>query len=181
MDNEIHLLIDGYNVIHDWPELRRLLLRNKDRGAEARERLVSEIRCLHDSEAIAATIIFDGKNAQTTLKPPSSDSSFTVIYAAAATSADGVIEGLVAKSKTPQNVTGVTQDRMIIETLHALGASVLSPEALKQWIIRCKSVQSERVIRHSSSINTEWKQHLKLPLYTKARPQSSISLKLNQE
>ena len=69
---------------------------------------------------------------------------------------------------------------MIIETLHALGASALSPEALKQWIIRCKSIQSERVIRHSSSINTEWKQHLKLPVH-KARPQSSISLKLNQE
>ena len=163
MDKKTHLLVDGYNVIHSWPELRRKLLHNKDGGASAREHLITEVRSLHDTEGIAATLVFDGKEAQTTIQRPSPEPSFAIIYAAAEKSADGVIESIVAKSATPQNFIAVTHDLMIAESLYALGADTLTPESLKEWINRCTARQSTKLVRRRRSINAKWGQRLEIP------------------
>src|SRR5690606_27959349 len=44
MDYSRHLLIDAYNVIHQWPELRRAL---RQGSAAAREALATSVRVIH--------------------------------------------------------------------------------------------------------------------------------------
>ena len=53
-----HLLVDGPNILHAWPELRSLLRR--DRSA-ARSQLTGRLAAIHDAEAVRLTLVFDGR------------------------------------------------------------------------------------------------------------------------
>ncbi len=157
-----HLLIDGYNVIHSWPELRCSLRKSGDGGAAAREQLVASVRIIHDAEALPTTLVFDGKGDKTQIRHPGREPSFSIIYAAAGISADGVIEQLVAKSLQPQGFVAATRDAMISESLRALGATTITPEALRDWIDQCTEKQSRKLAEQQRLIALKWGQGLDL-------------------
>ena len=52
-----HYIIDGYNVIHSWPELERL---SKGELAEARDRLIHVMQEYGAYENFDVTIVYNG-------------------------------------------------------------------------------------------------------------------------
>ncbi len=63
------MLIDGYNLIHKWPELRRDMRRG---GEVARARPAEAIRVIHDFDGVRTTIVFDGRGEQVEIERPGS-------------------------------------------------------------------------------------------------------------
>lgn len=137
-----HLLVDGWNVLHAWPELRGLMRRDR---AAARARLVQILTAVHDVEARRVTIVFDGRGPDLAIERPSAEASFSVLTTPAGTTADDVIEQLVANSDASACVVA-TADRAMRETVEAAGATVIGSRELMAWVERAEGA-SGRAIR----------------------------------
>ena len=139
-----HLVIDGYNVIHAWHSY----LPNCPPHHPAKINALAErIRIIHDFGGVRTTLVFDGKGRQIDIQRPCKSLSFSLLFTPAGMSADCFIEQLTATSVSPQNMTIVTQDTMIRETVTALGALCLSPGSLDQRIIHCEKQLSAHLQR----------------------------------
>lgn len=127
MAGEAHLYIDGYNVVHAWPEARRHWP-----GAQeaARAVVIEAAQAVHDWEQIAVTVVFDGKGSELSVETPNPRiPTFNVVFAPTGLTADTVIEQL-ARKRADDGVAVATGDRLLAETVRALGGAAWSPEAL---------------------------------------------------
>lgn len=127
-----HLLVDGYNVLHQWSRGKVLLRRGQ--LAAAREYLAAETRILHDREGWRVTLVFDGKGNEPEVERPFQDLTFSFLYSPSSLSADAVIEQLVTGSADPSLCLVVTMDSLERETLQVAGASVITPDDLASWV-----------------------------------------------
>lgn len=139
MSSPRHLLIDGANVLHAWPDLRALLRRDRD---AARSQLVQRTAVIHDAEAMRVTVVFDGRGDEIVIERPSQQPTFSVVYTPSALTADDVIEQTVAGAAHPGDCVVATDDRAERATVSAAGASAISADDLAAWIRRAESRQS---------------------------------------
>lgn len=139
-----HLLIDGYNLLHAWPETQRLLRRDID---GAREHFLNTVRIIHDIGGVQTTVVFDGRGSKPEIEYPGDSETFAVVYSPAGLSADGVIEQLVAAAKHPAACTVASRDNLVAESIRASGAVVLTPEGLRNWVERCERQQAASIAR----------------------------------
>ena len=149
-----HLLIDGYNLIHKWPELRRALRHGSD---AARNQLAEAIRIIHDFEGVRTTIVFDGRGEQVDIERPGQHPTFSFLFSPASMSADELIEQFTNKASNPESVWVVTGDNMVRETAGALGAHTLTPDDLENWVLACKRRQSEELAKRSRQSQKDWR------------------------
>ncbi|MHA6253390.1 NYN domain-containing protein [Oceanobacillus sp. CAU 1775] len=148
------LLVDGYNIIGDWPELQ--VLRDQDM-AQARDRLVelmAEYQAYYGNRVI---VVFDAYEIRGKANKYE-QSKVEVIYTKEKETADEHIEGLIKKLKNVKTQVHVaTSDYEEQRTIFALGALRMSARELK--------IQIEDMERE---INIQIKHH------QKSRPQSKI-------
>ncbi len=149
-----HLIIDGYNVIHQWPELKPHL---QGGGAVARERLTEAVRVIHDVDAVRVTLMFDGKGHNIEVERPGEDLTFSVVFSPAGMSADAVIERMVEVAENRDSIHVVTRDNLERETVQALGAFALDPEGLRDWIARCQQKLARDLGRRQSLVERKWR------------------------
>lgn len=149
-----HLLIDGYNILYTWPTLKDLLPVNID---IARDRLGDAVRIIHDYDGIRTTLIFDGRGREIEVIRPSNEITFSYIFTPSGETADTIIEQLVAKANRPQGILVATRDNMIRETVNALGAQTLSPDALVDWVHACERGQTEKLKRMNKDSDSLWR------------------------
>ncbi len=130
-----HLLVDGPNILHAWPELRALLRRDRD---AARSQLGRRLAAIHDAEAVRITLVFDGRGPELVVERPSQQESFTVLFTPSRLTADDVIEQLVARAATPGDCHVATADQTERRTVEALGALAVTPDDLAAWCERAE-------------------------------------------
>lgn len=123
-----YLLIDGHSVIHAWPELLREH-RVASRRHLARIELLKRLRNLQDMSGMQVVVVFDGAK-QGTNEEREKD-GLQIIYADPGTTADTIIERLVARYAKERPMRVVTADGMVRETILSLGAEGISPEILR--------------------------------------------------
>jgi uncharacterized protein len=128
-----HLLVDGTNILHAWPELRALLARDRE---AARSRLSSALAAIHDAEGMRVTLVFDGRGPELVLDQPSGQPTFTHAITPSGLTADDVIERMVGRSGAPADCLVATDDRAERATVEALGAGSLSAADLAAWTER---------------------------------------------
>lgn len=150
-----HLLIDGYNVIHAWPELRGLLHRSID---TARERLVEEARVIRDVDGLRVTLVFDSSRDTMEVETPGEDPHYAVLYAPKGISADGLIEQIVRRAQKPGQCVVISRDNLVLEAIRAAGAYGYHPEELIDWIQRCHERQSRDLEARRRSTRKQWKE-----------------------
>lgn len=148
-----HLIIDGYNVVHQWPELKTHLRG----GAVARERLVEAVRMIHDVEAVRVTVVFDGAGQDIEIERPGEDLTFSVVYSPAGMSADAVIERMVEVAESREAIHVVTRDNLERETVQAMGAFALDPDGLRDWILRCDRKLARDLHRRRAGVERQWR------------------------
>ena len=151
---EKHLLVDGANILHAWPELQALL--PKDRDA-ARARLAQRLSAIHDSEEVRITLVHDGRGGELVVERPSKQETFSVLYTPSALTADSVIERLVGKSARPAECIVASGDRAIRQTISALGATPISPDDLAAWVARAEQQQMRQLKRLRRTTEQEWR------------------------
>ena len=122
------MLIDGHSVIHAWPELVRDH-RIASRRHLARIELLRRLRNLQDMSGMQVVVVFDGAK-QGTNEEREKD-GLQIIYADPGTTADTIIERLVARYAKERPMRVASADGMVRETILSLGAEWISPETLR--------------------------------------------------
>lgn len=149
-----HILVDGSNVIHAWPELRSLLRRDK---SAAREQLVACLLVLLPEACDRLTVVFDGRGADLVVEHPHGPDSVAVIYTPAGLTADDVIEQLVGRAADPQGCLVATGDQSERATVEAGGARWCGPSELAARVERAETRQDGRVNRLNRDAQKEWR------------------------
>ena len=117
----VHLIIDGNNLIHHDRELVRLAASHFD---QARYRLLMRLSEIAGTLSYAKiTVVFDGRGGSVSSESPSP--YLEVMFSPANLTADTVIERLAHESQTPADVLVVTSDRSERDTVEAAGASTM--------------------------------------------------------
>ena len=127
MKPPVHLIVDGYNVIHG---LERFL-----KGTsleEKRNQLQKAVELLAQAEGMEWTLCFDGRKLQ---GPREEDPH---ILFSQGEGADALMERMVYQSEEREGIVCVTDDRVLGNFLFGLGVSILSVDQFEK---RLKKVE----------------------------------------
>ena len=155
MDFVKHLLVDGYNIVHAWPDLCRVLAQE---GREvARARLVERVRIIHDFERLRVSVVFDGRGGDIAIERPTRHLTFSVLYTPGGMTADDLIEQLTVQATQPCEVCVATADAAERDTIEAAGAQAISPEQLAAWVERVEQAQRAAVAAQQRNTASRWR------------------------
>lgn len=119
----VRVLVDGYSLLHNWPELAPGRLRH---SATAREALVEKLTHYRDATGTPITIFFDGSLPRGAGPKPHVSPGVEVLYSTNGQTADDLIERAAARFRDYGDVLVVTDDVAERETVIAFGASAAS-------------------------------------------------------
>ncbi len=154
MASERHLLVDGSNIAHAWPELRAMLARNRP---AAHARLERSLAAIHDGDGVRVTLVFDGSGRELELRCPGARRTFSVVRTPTGMTADDFIEGWVGRAATPSECWVATGDVGEGRTIAGLGAHWISPEDLAAWVRRSDGALGANLARRSRDNDRNWK------------------------
>lgn len=152
---QAHLLIDGYNVIHSWPELRQLMKKSPDAACN---QLFEQVRVIHDEDRCRVSVVFDGNREAIEVEHPTGQETLSRIYSPSGLSADGVIEQIVSNARKPELYTVVTRDNLIAESVRSRGGIAIGPDDLIDWVKRCGERQARFLADHRKKTKRQWKE-----------------------
>jgi hypothetical protein len=113
----VRILVDGYSLLHNWPELAPGKPRH---SAAARDELIRILTLYRDAIGIPLTIVFDGANAPAGTPRPVSTSEMEVLYSRAGQTADDIIERVAFRMRDYGEVLAVTDDYAERDTVLSL-------------------------------------------------------------
>ena len=119
----VRILVDGYSLLHNWPELAPGQARH---SARAREELIYVLTRFHDATGTPITVFFDGAGAPPGTPPPESASVIEILFSRAGRTADQMIERAVHRFADHGEVLVVTDDVAERETVIGLGGQSAS-------------------------------------------------------
>jgi predicted RNA-binding protein with PIN domain len=119
----VRILIDGYSLLHNWPELAAGRPRHSER---ARDELIRILTQYHDATGEPITIFFDGAGAPTSAPKRESSRDVEVLFSRAGQTADDMIERAAHRFQEYGQVLVVTDDFAERDTVDALGGMVSS-------------------------------------------------------
>lgn len=125
-----HILVDGYSMVFQWPEL--VAAQRRGIGA-ARDELIRLLTAFHDRKGGWLTVVFDGRSL-----PPSGEAVPTgvrVTYTRGGRSADAEIEGIVGGCAEPGRLLVATDDRAEQLTVEGLGARTVSADVFRDMVL----------------------------------------------
>jgi len=117
------ILIDGYSLLHAWPELAPGKPRH---SAAARDELIRRLTLYRDAIATPVTIVFDGANAGRGLSTVESTPELEILYSRSGQTADEVIERAAHRLSAYGEVLAVTDDNAERDTVIAMGGMASS-------------------------------------------------------
>ena len=122
----VRVLVDGYSLLHHWPELAPGRARH---SFHARDALVAALTQYQDSSSTPVTLIFDGGGAPPdTPKNETAKDGIEVLFSKKGQTADQSIERVAHLMKPYGEVLAVTNDYAERETVISLGGSACSCE-----------------------------------------------------
>jgi len=117
----IRILVDGYSLLHSWPELARGHPRH---SATARDELIRRLSLYQDASGTALTIFFDGSQPARGTPAASSGGGVEVLYSRQGQTADQMIERAAHRFAAYGDVLAVSDDRAERETVLSVGGMV---------------------------------------------------------
>ncbi len=130
---EDYLIIDGYNIIFDWEELRELM--DRDINA-ARGRLLDIISNYQGYTGKKITIVFDAYQTDRTPETMMKYDHLDIVFTQKDQTADAYIERTVHEQGSRYHITVATSDALEQLTVMRLGALRMSAGMLKEEIDR---------------------------------------------
>ncbi|MEI6340488.1 MAG: NYN domain-containing protein [Verrucomicrobiota bacterium] len=120
------ILVDGYSLIHAWPDLHR---GHAPHSAKARDALLARLTLYHDVTGTPLTVFFDGQGAPQGTPKAASSRGVEVLYSPPGKTADDLIERVAYRMQAYGEVLVVTNDIAERETVSASGAHTQCCEA----------------------------------------------------
>jgi uncharacterized protein len=141
----VRILVDGYSLLHNWPELARGKARH---SAAAREELVHVLTQYQDATGTPVTIFFDGGGAPPGTPKNESGNGVEVLFSKSGQTADDMIERAAHRFEDYGEVMAVTNDNAERDTVIGFNGSVASCE---NFILMVKGTLND--------LNEDVKQH----------------------
>jgi len=117
------ILVDGYSLLHNWPELAPGQPRYSER---ARDELVHVLTRYHDVTGEPITVFFDGAGASAGIPDNEPTGAIEVLFSRAGQTADQMIERAAHRFQNYGEILVVTDDNAERDTVTGMGASVAS-------------------------------------------------------
>ena len=114
----VRILVDGYSLLHNWPQLAPGRPRH---SVAAREELIRRLTLYQDATGMPLTIFFDGNASRRERTREVSTSTVEVLYSRAGQTADQMIERAAHRFGTFGEVLAVTDDVAERETVISVG------------------------------------------------------------
>ena len=119
----VRILVDGYSLLHNWPELAPGKARH---SPAARDELIHVLTRYQDACGTPVTVIFDGAGSKRGRPQAEIEPSVEVLYSRAGQTADQMIERATHRFKEYGEVLVVTDDFAERDTVMSLGGMVAS-------------------------------------------------------
>jgi len=119
----VRILVDGYSLLHNWPELAEGAPRHSER---ARDELVRILTRYHDATGEPITVFFDGSGAPRGVPKNESSRAVEVLFSRAGQTADDMIERAAHRFQAYGEVVVVTDDNAERDTVSGFGGMTWS-------------------------------------------------------
>jgi len=144
----MRLIVDGYNVIHAWPPLKRLLATAS--LEDARDELVRRLTVLSMVSGEEVTVVFDAHHSRAMSNSEEMVDGVRVIFTRRGHSADHSIERLAyLASERGDVITVATSDRFQRDLVRGMGGAVVSALELERRVVEAEQEMARRVKRYS--------------------------------
>ena len=141
------LIVDGYNVIHAWESLKRLVA-NASLEA-ARDELIERLSVLGMVTGEDVTVVFDAHHSKAMSNSEQTVDGLRVIFTRRGHSADHSIERLAyVASERAEVITVATSDRFQRDLVRGMGGAVISSLELERRVNDAEQEMSRRVKRY---------------------------------
>ena len=142
------VIVDGYNVIHAWPQLKRLL--GEASLEAARDQLVERLSVFGMVAGADVTVVFDAHRSTARTNSEQLVDGVHVVFTRKGHSADHVIERIAYDaSQTGDVITVATSDRFQRDMVRGMGGAVISAVELERRVIDAEQELGRRVQRYS--------------------------------
>jgi len=119
----VRILVDGYSLLHNWPELAEGAARHSE---AARDALVEMLTQYQDANGTPITVFFDGTGARRSKPKSTSGGAVEVLFSNSGQTADDLIERAAHRFQDYGEVLVVTDDFAERDTVSGFGGSVAS-------------------------------------------------------
>jgi ribosomal protection tetracycline resistance protein len=141
------LVVDGYNILHAWPELKEVMNENLERAREKLIAILTELAETHDKKVI---VVFDGgKVGHWVERIP--NPHVKVIFAAKPVTADTEIERFVYNQKNKREIMVATSDRAQQLMVAHMGTQFLNAIKFKELIDDSQKALTKEIKRYEKS------------------------------
>jgi uncharacterized protein len=142
------LIVDGYNVIHAWPELAPIIKRGH--AEEARRRLIVMLGEYAAATGERVTVVFDAHGRARDHGVGETVDGVLVLFGSKGQSADHVIErrvSIASRRGDAGRVTVASGDRLQRDLVMGMGGAVIGAEALRQVVLGAHADAGEQSAR----------------------------------
>jgi len=141
------VIVDGYNVIHAWPQLKRLM---DDASLEsARDKLIERLSVFGMVIGADVTVVFDAHHSTARTNSQEEVEGVHVLFTRKGHSADHAIERIAYEaSQVGDVITVATSDRFQRDLVRGIGGAVISALELERRVIDAESEMGRRVQRY---------------------------------
>ncbi|WP_418791403.1 NYN domain-containing protein [Phosphitispora sp. TUW77] len=126
-----YLLVDGYNIIHSWPSLKDMIVKDLD---HARVRFLDIMSDYQASSGVKVMVVFDAHHVKKGTGSREIVNGVEVVYTAEGETADMVIEKFAGQVGEGNRITVATSDWAQQRMVFGKGAVRLSARELEEEI-----------------------------------------------
>jgi predicted RNA-binding protein with PIN domain len=144
----VRILVDGYSLLHHWPELAEGAPRHSE---AARDALVDMLTQYQDASGTPVTIFFDGAGPRRTKPKNQAGKPVEIIFSHAGQTADDLIERAAHRFQPYGEVLVVTDDLAERDTVSAFGGSTASCGNFIRMIQNALADLQEKLNNHNRS------------------------------
>jgi predicted RNA-binding protein with PIN domain len=141
------LVVDGYNIIHAWPSLKRLLGVSLE---AARDKLIERLSVYGLVTGADVTVVFDSHQKSSRADAEQLVEGVRVIFTRRGHSADQVIERIAYEATGAGGVVTVaTSDHSQGDMVRGMGGAVISAIELERRVIDAEADLGRRVEKYA--------------------------------
>jgi ribosomal protection tetracycline resistance protein len=171
---EKYLLVDGYNIIHAWPELKELVADNME---AARMKLIDILSNYQGVRKCKIIIVFDAHRVQGHPEEVVDYHNIRLVYTKEAQTADQYIEKFAHDNSKKYNIVVATSDGLQQIIVRGQGASLLSARELKLEV----DETNEKIREVSSKLQVVNKNYLSDTLSKESKQQMEGLIKKEKD
>jgi predicted RNA-binding protein with PIN domain len=151
----VRILIDGYSLLHNWPDLAPGKPRH---SASARHELIHVLTRYHDATGTPITIFFDGTGSPRNGTKCEGHPTVEILFSSDGKTADDMIERATHRLKAYGDVLAVTDDRLERDTVTGLGGHVASCQNFIRMVENALAELKEDLKQYNRAERTRYRQ-----------------------